>query len=95
MLAEIERGRANQIAHVFDEDYIDVVERNVVQRFMNHGCVQVAGAAGCNLNCRYPPGANSCRIVLGFKIAFDYHYPGVVADGIRGGLEQSGFARTR
>ena len=72
VLAEVEARRAHQIADVLDEDDVEAGKRQVVQGVVHHAGVEMAGAAGGDLDRRHAVGADAAGIVVGFEVAFDH-----------------------
>ncbi len=92
MLAEVEAGRADEVADVLDEHDVDVVQGQFVQRGVHHVGVEVAGAAGTDLYCRYTLAADAVRVVFRLEIALDDGNPQAAVERLDGRLEQRGLA---
>ena len=95
MLSQIETCRAHQVADVLDEQQIDVGEPNLVQRAVDHRCVEMAGVAGGDLNCRHALRANAPGIVLGREVAFHDADAILRPQPANGGFEQRRLAGSR
>ena len=87
MLSEIEAGRADEVADVFDEQQIEPLERQVVQRLVHQVRIEMTGRSRRDLQCRHALRADAGRIVVGFQVAFDDRDTVPVAKRHDGGLQ--------
>ena len=75
MLAEIEGGWTDQVADVLNEQEIDIVSAcfllKLVKTPMNHGRIEMACPAGCQLDGRYAFCADTVGVPFGFDISLD------------------------
>ena len=72
VLTQIEGGRANEVADVLNEQDVDLMEVQLVQRGMNHVCIEMTGIAGCDLHCRGARGPNAPCIIFRFQVPLDH-----------------------
>ena len=93
-MPEIEAGRADQIADVLDEQQIDMVEVERMQRIVDHVGVEVTGLSRRDLDRGNAPAANALGVVLCFQVAFDHGDPDRVGQRIDRRLQQAGLARS-
>ena len=96
MFAEIEGGRADQVADVLDEQEVDIVAAHLflklVKTAMDHGSVEMAGAAGGQLDGRYAFCADSVGVPFGFDIPLDDTDPDFSLQGLDGMFEEGGLS---
>ena len=85
MLAEIEGGRADQVADVLDEEQHAGRRRQLLQGMAHHVGIEMADPARVDLHRRHAGSADPLGVVLGFLIALD--------DGHGGGPRESGGRR--
>ena len=71
ILAEIVVRRADEIADVFDDQHVHLVQIELRRRFGNHVRVQMANCAGGNLNHRDAGALEPGRIVVRGEITHD------------------------
>lgn len=94
MLAKIEARRTNKIADIFDEQHVDLVQRQVAQGAVNHPGIEMACISSGYLNDGNPMSANAPGIIIGFKVAFDDGDTALRRDGVDRRLEQRRLAGT-
>jgi glycosyltransferase involved in cell wall biosynthesis len=94
MLAQIEAGWADQIADVLDEKQVDAVEIQPMERLVDQMRVEMASAAGGDLDRRDTLGADAFGVVLGFEIALDHRDAQLLSERFDGCLKQTGLAGT-
>ena len=70
-LAEVEGGRADEVADVLDEQHAARRGRQRLERVADHVRVEMAALAGVDLDRRRAGGADPLRIVRGLLIALD------------------------
>ena len=95
MLTEVEAGRADQVANVFDKQDVDVGQVQSMQRVVHHVRVQVAGAAGRDLDRRDALGADALGIILGLQVALDHGDAQFSLERLDRCLQQAGLAGAR
>ena len=71
VLAEIEVGRAHEVADVLDDDEIELVERQRGDGALDHVALEVAGAAGVDLDGRDAVRLDLLGVDLARDVAFD------------------------
>ena len=94
-LAEIEGGRANQIADVLDEHDAAGCHRQVVEGVADHMGIEVAASSGVDLDRRHAGGADALGIVGGFLVALDNTNWNRLAQRPRGRHQERRLARPR
>ena len=96
MLAEIEGGWTAQVSDVLNEKEIDIVPAcfllKLVKTAMNHGRIEMAGSAGCQLDGRYAFCADSVGVPFGFDIPLDDTDPDFSLQGLDGMFEEGGLS---
>ena len=70
-LAEVEAGRADQVADVFNEQNAVIVKRQTRRGVSDHLCVKVATFTGVDLNGGRACGANTGSIVHRLLVTFN------------------------
>jgi len=94
MLAEVEGGGAHQIADILDEQDVEIVEFEIVQRLVHHVRVEVTGGAGGDLQRPATPCARiRMGVVLGLQVAFDDADAEFVPQRVDRRLQQRGSCR--
>jgi len=66
-----------------------------MQGIMHHVGIEVAGAAGADLDGRHPMSTDTLGIVFGFQITFNHGNLEFVSQEFHAGFQQSGFTGTR
>ena len=82
MLAQIETGRAYQVTHVLNKQYIDIVQIQLMQGIMHHMSIQMTGTTGGDLYRWNTMSPYSLSIILGFKITFHHRNTVPVTQGL-------------
>ncbi len=95
MLAQIETRGTDEISDVFDEYNVELGQRQIVQRVVDHPRIQMAGVAGRNLYRGNTMCANTPRIVVGLEISFDDREAEVRLERFDRHLQQGRLARSR
>ena len=87
-LAEIEHGRANQVADVLDHEDLTRHQVEALNRLRHHVSLQMAAGTGIDLNRAGAGGANALGIVGGHLIALDDRDAGPAGQLFDGAFEQ-------
>ncbi len=90
--AEVEIGRTNQIADVFDEQNATFRQERLIQRVADAVGVEVATFAGVDLHRRNAGGADAFGVASGLLVTADHHDGKGVAQGLSGLNQQRGLA---
>ncbi len=92
LLAEIEAGGADQIAHVLDKEDASFIGGQLVTGVVDHFGVQMTALAGVDLHGRHASGTNAIRIGAGLLIPFDHGAGAFFGQQAQGFAQQGGFA---
>jgi len=71
VFSQVEGGRADQIADIFDQQYVKIVQVKVLGAVHNHVGIQMAPGAGVDLAHRDSGSGDALGIVIGLLVAFD------------------------
>ena len=95
VLAQVEVGGTHQVADVLDDDQVELLERQRVDRALDHVALEVAGAAGVDLDRRDAVRLDLLGVDLARDVALDDRDAVAVAQGRDGGQDRRGLARAR
>ena len=71
MLAQIKTCRANQVADIFNKNYIKLRQIELMYGGVYHVCIQVAGTSSCYLDCCHTQATNALGVVFSLKVALN------------------------
>lgn len=95
VFAEVVAGGADEVADVFDKEDVDVVEVPVDEVALDHGAIEVAGAASGDLFDGVAVAGEAAGVVVGLDVAGEDGYAearGLVAEGFESLFKEGGFA---
>jgi cystathionine beta-lyase len=94
VLAQVERGRADEIADVLDEQEIEGIQVPTVQRALDHRGVEMAHRPRRDLLDRNLAARQTSRVIVGRQVADQRGHAIATAQGSQHALKESGLART-
>ena len=71
MVTQIKAGRANQIAHIFNKQQIQIIKSHVMQGIMHQMSIQMASRTRSDLISGDTLRLNPFGVIFRFQIAFD------------------------
>jgi hypothetical protein len=93
VLPQIEISGTNKVAHVFDEQDINLFQGESGKGVMDHRRVKMARHARGDLNRRDSMAADSGRVVFRFQVSFQDGDPDPGGERLESGFQQAGFSR--
>ena len=90
--AQVEIGGTHEVAHIFDNDEVEVVQVERIDRATNHVAFKMARATRVDLHRSNALSANALRIDVARDIAFDNGDVELVAQRFNGGQNGRRFA---
>ena len=91
-LAEIKQGRTDQVAHVFNKQHGVGLRCKLFDSAVDHDRIQMAAAAGVDLDDRDAGGIDALGIVHCLLIPLDHEKRDLLLERFNGLFEQGGFA---
>ncbi len=97
MLAQVEGGRANQVADIFNKEQVDRITARLffqqMQSPVDLGRIQMAGPSGGDLHHRHPLGPDPLGITVSLDIPLNYPDSDLALQSFNGFFQQGGLAR--
>ena len=92
VFTQIERSRTDQVAHILDQENIQVFQVKILNCMADHMGIQVAAGTGIDLPHRNPGCRNPHRVVVSLLIALDDGKAEFLPQVMQGTLKDGGFA---